>query len=68
MVIEQLTPRETEILILIASGHSGKEIAAKLGISFRTARSHRSNLMEKLELHDTASLVRYAIRKGLIEP
>jgi DNA-binding NarL/FixJ family response regulator len=64
---EQLTPREVEVLKLIASGDSGKEIAAKLGIAFRTARSHRSNLMEKLGVHDTASLVRYAIRTGLIQ-
>jgi len=64
---EQLTPREVEVLKLIASGDSGKEIAAKLGIAFRTARSHRSNLMEKLDVHDTASLVRYAIRAGLIQ-
>jgi DNA-binding NarL/FixJ family response regulator len=64
---EQLTPREIEVLKLIASGDSGKKIAGKLGIAFRTARSHRSNLMEKLDAHDTASLVRYAIRTGLIQ-
>jgi DNA-binding NarL/FixJ family response regulator len=64
---DQLTPREIEVLKLIASGQSGKQIAAKLGIAFRTARSHRSNLMEKLDVHDTASLVRYAIRTGLIQ-
>ena len=64
---DQLTPREVEVLKLIACGHSGKQIAEKLGIAFRTARSHRSNLMEKLDVHDTASLVRYAIRTGLIE-
>jgi DNA-binding NarL/FixJ family response regulator len=67
MAPEQLTPREIEVLKLIASGDSGKEIAAKLGIAFRTARSHRSNLMEKLDAHDTAALVRYAIRIGLIQ-
>jgi DNA-binding NarL/FixJ family response regulator len=64
---EQLTPREIEVLKLIACGHSGKQIAEQLGIAFRTARSHRSNLMEKLDVHDTASLVRYAIRTGLIQ-
>jgi DNA-binding NarL/FixJ family response regulator len=64
---DQLTPREIEVLKLIACGHSGKQIAEQLGIAFRTARSHRSNLMEKLDVHDTASLVRYAIRTGLIE-
>lgn len=67
MVQEQLTPREIEVLKLIACGDSGKEIAEKLGIAFRTARSHRANLMEKLEAHDTAALVRYAIRNGLIQ-
>jgi len=67
MVQEQLTPREIEVLRLIAEGASGKEIAERLGIAFRTARSHRSNLMDKLDLHDTAALVRYAIRNGLIE-
>jgi DNA-binding NarL/FixJ family response regulator len=64
---DQLTPREVEVLKLIACGHSGKQIAEQLGIAFRTARSHRSNLMEKLDVHDTASLVRYAIRTGLIQ-
>jgi DNA-binding NarL/FixJ family response regulator len=64
---DQLTPREVEVLKLIACGQSGKQIAEKLGIAFRTARSHRSNLMEKLDVHDTASLVRYAIRTGLIQ-
>jgi len=68
MVLEQLTPREIEVLKLIAEGASGKEIGEKLGIAFRTARSHRSNLMQKLGLHDTAALVRYAIRTGLIQP
>jgi DNA-binding NarL/FixJ family response regulator len=68
MVQEQLTPREIEVLKLIACGDSGKEIATKLGIAFRTARSHRSNIMEKLDAHDTAALVRYAIRTGLIQP
>jgi DNA-binding NarL/FixJ family response regulator len=67
MVQEQLTPREIEVLKLIAGSISGKEIAERLGIAFRTARSHRANLMEKLELHDTAALVRYAIRNGLIQ-
>lgn len=64
---DRLTRREIEVLKLIADGESGKQIAEKLGIAFRTARSHRSNLMEKLDAHDTATLVRYAIRTGLIE-
>jgi DNA-binding NarL/FixJ family response regulator len=66
-MFDQLTPREIEVLKLIASGGSDKQIAATLGIAFRTARSHRSNLMGKLDAHETASLVRYAIRTGLIE-
>jgi DNA-binding NarL/FixJ family response regulator len=66
-MVEQLTPRETEVLKLIASGDTDKRIAARLGITFRTARTHRSNLMGKLDAHETASLVRHAIRTGLIE-
>jgi DNA-binding NarL/FixJ family response regulator len=64
---DRLTPRETEVLKLIAIGHSDKQIATKLGIVFRTARFHRSNLMEKPDAHDTAFLVRYAIRNGIIQ-
>jgi DNA-binding NarL/FixJ family response regulator len=67
MVQEQLTPREIEVLTLIASGDSDRQIAARLGITFRTARTHRSNLMGKLDAHETAALVRYAIRTGLIQ-
>jgi len=67
MVQEQLTPREIEVLTLIASGDSDRQIAAQLGITFRTARTHRSNLMGKLGAHETAALVRYAIRTGLIK-
>ena len=66
MVEERLTPRETEVLKLIASGDTDKTVAARLGITFRTARTHRSNLMGKLDAHETAALVRYAIRNGLI--
>ena len=65
---EDLTPRETEVLKLIAAGLSGKQIAAQLGISFKTVVSHRSRIMGKLDIHEVASLVRYAIRKNLIEP
>ncbi|HEX5430987.1 MAG TPA: LuxR C-terminal-related transcriptional regulator [Bryobacteraceae bacterium] len=60
-----LTRREREVLALVASGHSTKQIAGVLGISFKTAVSHRSRLMEKLEVHETASLVRLAIKAGL---
>jgi DNA-binding NarL/FixJ family response regulator len=62
-----LTRRETEVLALIASGSSTKQVASQLGITFKTAVGHRSSLMKRLSIHDTASLVRYAIRAGLIE-
>ena len=63
-----LTPREREVLQLIAEGKSTKEVATILGISPKTADSHRSRMMEKLDIHETASLVRYAIRQGVIQP
>jgi DNA-binding NarL/FixJ family response regulator len=63
-----LTPRQQQVLLLIAEGKSTKEIAAALKMSFKTAAVHRSNLMAKLDLHDVASLVRYAIRNGLLNP
>jgi two-component system response regulator NreC len=61
-----LSPRERQVLQLIAEGKSMKEIGALLGISSRTADLHRHKIMTKLGLHDTASLVRYAIRIGLV--
>jgi DNA-binding NarL/FixJ family response regulator len=64
--INILTKREREILQLIAESNSTREIAAKLGISVKTAENHRTNLMRKLDLHDVASLTRYAINNGLI--
>lgn len=63
-----LTERERQVLVLIASGKSTKETAAQLGISYKTADSHRSRILEKLGVHETASMVRYAIRSGLIAP
>jgi PAS domain S-box-containing protein len=63
-----LTERERQVLVLIAAGKSTKEAAANLGISYKTADSHRSRILEKLGVHETASMVRYAIRAGLIEP
>lgn len=63
-----LTERERQVLVLIAEGKSTKETAARLGISYKTADSHRSRILEKLGVHETASMVRYAIRAGLIEP
>lgn len=62
-----LTDREREILQLIAESHSTKDIAAKLGISMKTVDNHRTNLMRKLNLHDVASLTRYALDIGLIQ-
>ena len=64
---DSLTLRERQVLQLIAEGKSNKEIAAVLGISIKTAESHRTRLMQKLDIHDVASLVRYAIRRGLVE-
>lgn len=63
-----LTQRERQVLVLISEGKSTKEAAARLGISYKTADSHRSRILEKLGVHETASMVRYAIRAGLIEP
>ena len=65
---KRLTDRELQILCLIAEGKTNKEIANLLGISIRTVKTHRLNLMAKLEVHDRAQLVRYAIREGLIIP
>jgi DNA-binding NarL/FixJ family response regulator len=65
---DRLTLREREVLQLVAEGKTTKEIAKVLGISVKTADSHRTRIMRKLDIHDTAGLVRYAIRLGLIEP
>jgi len=67
-LLDELTPREVEVLRLIAEGLSTKELAAKLNICFKTAVCHRSRILQKLNLHETVSLVRLAIRAGLIEP
>jgi DNA-binding NarL/FixJ family response regulator len=64
--LELLTPRQREILQLIAEGHSTKEIAHVLKISIKTVETHRSELMERLDIHDVAGLVRYAIRVGMV--
>ncbi len=61
-----LTAREREVLQLIAEGNATKEVAALLGLSVKTAESHRARIMDKLGIHDTANLVRYAIRNGII--
>ncbi len=65
---DELSGREQQVLQLIGEGKATKEIASVLGISPKTAESHRGRLMRKLDMDDTASLVRYAIRQGLIEP
>ena len=66
--VDPLTPREREVLQLVAEGKSTKEIAKLLGISFKTAESHRTRIMKKTSIHETAGLVRYAVRRGLIQP
>ena len=66
--LDPLTPREREVLQLIAEGKSNKQISQDLGMSVKTVDSHRRNLMVKLDIHETAGLVRYAIRTGLISP
>lgn len=63
-----LTPRQREVLQLIAEGNTGKEIASRLNISVRTVEGHRTEIMERLGIHDVAGLVRYAVRTGLIAP
>jgi DNA-binding NarL/FixJ family response regulator len=63
---ERLTPRQREILQLIAEGNTTKEIAHLLNISAKTVETHRMQLMGQLDIHDVAGLVRYAIRKGLV--
>ena len=65
---DPLTSREREVLQLIAEGKTTKEVAVILGVSVKTAESHRTRIMGKLEIHETASLVRYAIRRGLVQP
>jgi len=65
--LERLTSRETEVLQLIAEGKANKETAAELGIGIKTVEKHRDHLMQKLDIHDTAGLTRYAIGAGIIE-
>lgn len=64
--LDVLTPRQREILQLIAEGHGTREIAQRLGLSVKTVESHRSLLMERLDIRDVAGLVRFAIRVGLV--
>jgi DNA-binding NarL/FixJ family response regulator len=63
----RLTSRESEVLQLVAEGSANKQVAAALGISIKTVEKHRQHLMDKLNIHDTAGLTRYAISAGVIE-
>jgi two-component system, NarL family, response regulator NreC len=63
---ELLTPREREVLQLLGEGKSNKEIATRLDLSLYTVETHRSNMLEKLNLHSTAELILYAVRKGIV--
>ncbi len=65
---DQLTPREREVLQLVAEGKTTKEIAGVLGMAVKTAECHRTRIMAKLEIHETAGLVRFAIRHGMVQP
>ncbi len=65
-LIEQLSPRQREILQLVAEGRTTKEIAFVLNLSVKTVETHRAQLMERLDIHDVPGLVRYAIRQGLV--
>ncbi len=65
---DPLSPRESEITKLVAEGHTNRDIAETLVISEKTVERHRSNILEKLGMHDRVDLTRYAIRRGLVEP
>lgn len=67
LVSSRLTSREQEIVQLLAEGKSSKEVAVSLGISVKTAETHRANVMRKLELHSVSELVRYAVRNQIVE-
>jgi two-component system response regulator NreC len=65
---DDLTPREREVLQLIAEGHTNRQIAEMLTLSIKTVKTHRLHLMKKLDLHDRGELIKYAIQKGIIQP
>jgi DNA-binding NarL/FixJ family response regulator len=67
LIRERLTPREREIVQLLAEGKSSKDVASSLCISVKTAETHRANIMRKLELHSVSALVRFAVRNQIIE-
>ena len=64
--LERLTPRQREVLQLVAEGHTTQEIARMMNLSTKTVETHRTQLMERLDIHDIAGLVRYAVREGLV--
>ena len=66
--LDELTARQREVLQLIAEGHTTREIARTLDLSVKTIETHRTRLMERLDIHDIAGLVRYAVRVGLVSP
>lgn len=68
MPYDPLTDREQQVLQLVAEGNTTKEVARVLGVSVKTAESHRTRIMQKLDIHDTAGLVRCAIRRGIVRP
>jgi DNA-binding NarL/FixJ family response regulator len=63
---DRLTPREREVVQLLAEGRSTKEVASSLGLSVKTAETHRSNIMRKLQLHSVSDLVLYAVRNNIV--
>ena len=67
LIVESLTHRETQVLKHIVEGYSTKELAAILGMAFRTATCHRARIMQKLGIHNTARLVRSALDNGIVE-
>ena len=66
--VSRLTPRQREVVQLLAEGKSNKEISEALGMTTKTAETHRTQIMGKLDLHSMSELVRYAIRNRIIEP
>jgi DNA-binding NarL/FixJ family response regulator len=66
--LEKLTPRQIEVLRMVAEGHRTREIAARLNLSVKTVESHRGEIMKRLQIHDVVGLVRYAMRVGLVAP
>lgn len=66
--LARLTSRQREVLQLVAEGRSSKEIARRLSLSVKTVESHRTGLMDRLDIHDVAGLVRFAVRVGLVSP